>query len=216
MRLRFLVVILPRESQVHLYVPLDDLRCAKALCDGLPAHLPFFCRRQYGRSQMVRVQPVIARLWGRQAAAWRFGLPHRVGAPQAQLHGCGVEPIGLDHLPLFIGFGHQALFAVDVVGGLCLAALFDCLGNPSAKGVIAVAGFCLGCALARQRLVLLHIPDQPFGCVVFVFFALERVAFLALAAALLVEKPSASPCPPITTLCVCSWHASISRIFCRP
>ena len=84
MRLRFLVVILPRESQAHLNVPLDDLCCAKALCDGLPAHSPFFCRRQYGRSQMVRVQPVITRLWVRQAAAWRFGLPHRVGAPQAQ------------------------------------------------------------------------------------------------------------------------------------
>ena len=95
MRLRFLVIILPRESQVHFYVLLNDLRCAKALCDGLPAGLPFFCRRQYGRSQMVRVQPVIARLWGRQAAAWRFGLPHRVGAPQAQLHGCGVDSIGL-------------------------------------------------------------------------------------------------------------------------
>ena len=105
MRLRFLVVILPRESQAHFYVLLDDLRCAKALCDGLPAGLPFFCRRQYGRSQMVRVQPVIARLWVRQAVAWRFGLSRRVGAPQAQR--CGryqVWAAGFGYLPLLIGF----------------------------------------------------------------------------------------------------------------
>ena len=78
-------------------------------------------------------------------------------------------------MPLLIGFGHQALFAVDVVSGLCLAALFDGLGNPSAKRVMPVAGFDLRPALA---LLCAGIPDQPFGCVVFILFALERVAFL--------------------------------------
>ena len=84
MQPRSRIKVLPRESQIHLNVLLDDLRCAKTLCNGLPAGLPFFYRRQYGRSQMVRVQPVIARLWVRQAVAWRFGLSRRVGAPQAQ------------------------------------------------------------------------------------------------------------------------------------
>ena len=54
---------------------------------------------------MVRVQPVITRLWIRQAAAWRFGLPHRIGAPQAQR--CGryqVWAAGFGYLPLLIGF----------------------------------------------------------------------------------------------------------------
>ena len=124
---------------------------------------------------MVRVQPVIARLWVRQAAAWRFGLPHRISAPQAQLGRYRVEAVGFGEFSCFIGFSHQALFAVDVVGGLCLAALFDGLGNPSAKRVMPVAGFNLRPALA---LLCAGIPDQPFGCVVFILFALERVAFL--------------------------------------
>ena len=86
-----------------------------------------------------------------------------------------IEAVGLDHLPLFIGFGHQALFAVDVVGGSAVLPLPDGLGNPSPKGVMPVAGFDLRPALALLRA---GIPDQPFGCVVFVFLALERVAFL--------------------------------------
>ena len=51
----------------------------------------------------------------------------------------------------------------------------DGLGNPSPKGVMPVAGFDLRPALA---LLCAGIPDQPFGCVVFVFLALEHVAFL--------------------------------------
>ena len=57
---------------------------------------------------MVRVQPVIARLWVRQAAAWRFDLPHRISAPQALLGRYRVEAVGLGHLPLLVGFGYQA------------------------------------------------------------------------------------------------------------
>ena len=78
-------------------------------------------------------------------------------------------------MPLLIGFGHQALFAVDVVGGSAVLPLPDGLGNPSPKGVMPVAGFDLRPALALLRA---GIPDQPFGCVVFVFLALEHVAFL--------------------------------------
>ena len=52
----------------------------------------------------------------------------------------GVESIGLGHLSLLTGLGHQALFAVDVVSGLCLAALFDGLGNFSAKRIMPGVG----------------------------------------------------------------------------
>ena len=86
-----------------------------------------------------------------------------------------VETVGFGHLLLFIGLGHQALFAVDVVGGSGVLPLPDGLGNPSPRRVMPVADFDLRLALA---LLCAGIPDQPFGCVVFVFFALERVAFL--------------------------------------
>ena len=103
-------------------------------------------------------------------------------------------------MPLLIGFGHQALFAVDVVGGSAVLPLPDGLGNPSPKGVMPVVGFDLRLALA---LLCAGIPDQPFGCVVFVFFALERVAFLALAAvAQAPAAPNASNTPK-PALCAC-------------
>ena len=51
----------------------------------------------------------------------------------------------------------------------------DGLGDPSPKGVMPVAGFDLRPALA---LLCAGISDQPFGCVVFILFALEHVAFL--------------------------------------
>ena len=63
------------------------------------------------------------------------------------------------------------------MGGSGVLPLPDGLGNPSPRRVMPVADFDLRLALA---LLCAGIPDQPFGCVVFVFvfFALERVAFL--------------------------------------
>ena len=53
------------------------------------------------------------------------GLPDGIGAPQPLLRRNGVEAIGPGELAVFIRFTHQALFAVEVVGGFYIAALPD-------------------------------------------------------------------------------------------
>lgn len=122
------------------------------------------------------MQVVIARLPARQAVVLHLGLPDGISAPQALLGRYGVEAVRPGEFSFFVCFGHQAMLAVDVVGGFRRAALLDGLGDSSPKGVVAVAGFYLGIALP---LACLCVANQPLCCAVVVVLCPLAVAFLA-------------------------------------
>ena len=72
---------------------------------------------------MIRVQVVEARAAVGQTAVADIGLPDRIGAPQALLGRDGVEAVGFGQFSCFVGFGHQALLAIQEVGGLACSFL---------------------------------------------------------------------------------------------
>ena len=140
MRPRFLVEVLPGESEVD--------RCGgcsvndgftKRLAVGTPCPLPRLVRRHVGRAQVVRVQVVPLRAFVSELAVADVSLPDGVGAPEAVSLGIRVEAVGFGQRSLLVCLGHEAALAIDVVGGLARLALRDDLGNSSAEGVIGVA-----------------------------------------------------------------------------
>ena len=118
MQVRFRIKILLRQLQVDLRRRgRIDYGLAESLVVRFPRRLAHLVQRQYGHSQMVRDQVVVAGFF-QAGFAVQLRLPDGVGAPQAAffcvfvlLVGSGLLRVGVESVrsgdpPFFIGFGH--------------------------------------------------------------------------------------------------------------
>ena len=160
MRAGFFVVVLPRKSQVYC-------GCGFLVNVGAPRLFSLPVGRHVGRAKVVSVQVVPLGVFVFEFSSGYVRLPDKVGAPEAVGLCIRMEAIRLGERSLLVGLGHEAVLAIDVVGGLGRLALRDGLGNSSAEGVIGVAGraivaLVLYFALPFSSVVaVLPLPVQP-------------------------------------------------------
>ena len=118
MQPRFRIEVLARQPQVDLRRrSMVYPRLAKGFISGFPRRLARLVQRQYGRSQVIRDQVVVAGFF-EALACCKVSLPDGVGAPQAAflcvfvlLVGSGLLRMGVESVrsgdpAFFISFGH--------------------------------------------------------------------------------------------------------------
>ena len=144
MGLCFLIVVLPRESEVDGgggFLVNDGL--TERLLVSTPRPLPRLVGGHEGRAQVVRVQVVPLRLFVFQLAVADVRLPHWIGAPEAIGLGVWMEAVGFGQRSLLVGLGHPESvkrLRFGMVAGESWGIMMRCCSNIAGVFASVTAG----------------------------------------------------------------------------